>query len=159
MDGFSKECRTRAAYRCIYEGIALLTYFEVQHAAFKPWQQRLPDDCGCHAFAFGYVSFALGLDPVVSKRRPLSLVIPKAEPKHMGFKVSRRSNGEEGVFTNASIRSDSVTVFFGGDVNNRHDNERQLCDIKQVISMDSEIEYEIDIMWVQTADPVMKRYA
>ena len=159
MDGFSKECGTRAPYRCIYEGIALLTYFNVHHAAFKPCLQRLPDDFDCHAFAFGFVSLAFGLDPVVSKRCPLSLVITRTEPKHMGFKVSRHSNGEIGVLRDAPLRSDSVTVLFGGDVNNRHDNERQLCDFKQVISMDSGIEYEIDIMWVQTADPVMKRYA
>ena len=62
------------------------------------------------------------------------------------------------MFTNASIRSDSVTVLFGGDVNNRHDNERHLCDVKQITSMDSEIEYEIDIMWIQTTGHAMEKY-
>jgi len=145
IDIFSANRQHSASYTSLLLLMYLLIGQRLDEDDIQDRSSRLPENFDCYSFAFGYVCLALGIDAVVARKRQLSLVVTGTEPKQLGLKANRSVNGEPPLNRNLSISSSKRTMFFDSDMNY---NPRQLCDVRQIESEESGIEFEIDVMWV-----------
>jgi hypothetical protein len=145
VDTFSADRERGASYTTLLLLMYLLTAQKLDEDDIKESSSILQENFDCYSFAFGYVCLALGIDAVVARRRHLSLVATRNMPKQIGLKVNRRIDGAPPIDESMSTPPRKQTMHFHGTVD---DNLRQLCDVKQLESEESGIEFEIDIVWV-----------